>query len=734
MDLSRRAVLGGGAALGAVALTGTGAASAAAHPWGRPDKRGGPLGPLIPQGDLALPEGFSYRVIGTIGVDPLLDRPGGRVVGTTPSNLDGAGAFRHRNGVRLVRNHECRATAQVPVPLVRGTVYDDGVPSGMGGNTVVEVTSRGSLVEQWVALSGTIRNCAGGQTPWGSWLACEEDTTRAGTTVTVGGTAYTLRKDHGYTFEVFPAGPSAQIPEPITAWGRAVWEGAAIGPQRRDVYLTEDTGDGLFYRWTAPRRRVISRGIARQFGPTDGILQAAQVRRRGRPLGHYAELTKADLGASFEVVWIDGGEDRQAQQTDLRRQYPGATVHPKIEGCWSDGKGLYFTCSYASASEQAKYPAITQNQGMVFYYDYAAQRLRLVEYYELGHRFDGPDNIVVTPFGGVVIAEDGNDESHLISWTPGRGSQALALNLLNDSEWAGPVFSPDGRILFASIQSDRTYAILGPFRERLGQVTRQPSRSLPPGSADRPGAHAEAAGTCPRPRSCPAWWGCPGVAARWGCRSVARRVLRAGRPAGRRGRPALALRRVSRALRAGLPAAVPAAAAPRPEEERGGDRGDGDPASAVVVVRQQRAAGDDEQHDRGGATVPDGPLEVDRAPVVRQDQPGDEIGGGADTEQRQPDHGETHDGRAHAERLGDAGADAAEDAAGPAHHGAAVQGSEAAVQAGLRGGGGSVGSCGRRHDSSLLRPGTRRDWVQPRADPDRTLIALRRGIPVDRRR
>lgn len=474
MSLSRRSLLGAGATLGAAALTSTGAPSAFAKPPVPPHKRGALIGDLsvvTDNGKLALPRGFSAKRVTTIGVEPLRADRGGRVIGTTPSNLDGTGAFDVQQRIRLVVNHECRASADNPVPLVQGTVYDAGVPTGMGGNTVVEVEADGTFVQQWVALSGTIRNCAGGETPWGSWLSCEEDTTKAGTTVTNGaGQAYTTQKDHGYVFEVFPDSVAGQIPEPIKAWGRAVWEGAAIGPQRHDAYITEDTGGGLFYRWTAPTGTVIKAGIARQFGENDGVLQAAQLVRNGRPLVHYGELSAADLDRPYPVRWVDGGEDRQAQRSNLRSQFPGATQHPKIEGCWSDGRGLWFTLSYTNAS-QAQQFGIDTDSGMIMYYSYKDETLTLKEYYATGNPegFHGPDNITVSPFGTVMIAEDGDNPCSLISFTPVRGSQEFARDLADRGEWAGPVFGDKGRVLFGSVQSDCTYAITGPFQEVLGR-------------------------------------------------------------------------------------------------------------------------------------------------------------------------------------------------------------------------------------------------------------------------
>lgn len=151
MSISRRSLLGAGAAMGAVALAGTGSLQAFAKPPVQPLKTGGLLGDLsviTDNGQLALPEGFSAKRVTTIGVERLLDDRGGKVIGTTPSNLDGTGAFDFQQRIRLVVNHECRADATNTVPLVEGTVYDAGITTGMGGNTVVEVEADGTFVQQ----------------------------------------------------------------------------------------------------------------------------------------------------------------------------------------------------------------------------------------------------------------------------------------------------------------------------------------------------------------------------------------------------------------------------------------------------------------------------------------------------------------------------------------------------------------------------------------------------------
>lgn len=470
--LSRRALLGATASVGLVGLAGCTARPVTTPPGAGPTPPGAsatPLPVIADAGKLAIPRDVVATRVTTIGVEPLLADRGGAVLGVTPSNLDGMGAFDVPGGVRLVRNHECRADARVPVPLAEGTVYDAGVPTGMGGNTVVETTPDGTFVQQWVALSGTIRNCAGGETPWGSWLSCEEDLTKAGTKVRNGaGVEYTTEQDHGYVFEVFPDAVARQCPKPVKAWGRALWEGAAIGPRRTDAYLTEDTVGGLFYRWVAPEGTVIGPRIAEQYGAADGVLQAAQLVRDGKALVHYGELTASDLDKPYPVTWLDGGADRQARQSDLRTQYPGATVHPKIEGCWSDGRGLWIALSYVSASEAADH-GIDPDNGMLVLYDFGARTLTLKAHYPVGGEFDGPDNVTVSPWGTIVMAEDGSDPNHLIGWTPRGGSRPLARDLGKRGEWAGPCFNDSGSVLFASVQSDCTYAFTGPMGPLLGR-------------------------------------------------------------------------------------------------------------------------------------------------------------------------------------------------------------------------------------------------------------------------
>lgn len=444
---------------------------------------------------LALPRGFTYEVISEAGVTDLEDAAG-TVIGKTPGRIDGSGVFATRKGYRLVQNHEVGAGGELPVPQVPGTTYDSGVTAG--GCTVVSLDRRGRRRAEWVGLSGTLTNCAGGVTPWGSWLTCEESELRAGTVR--GG--QTLAEDHGYVFEVFPTKrPAEQVPEPIRAWGRYPHEAVVVAPGQKQVYLTEDAGapNGLVYRWTAPAGYRVRPRLARDLDGDRGRLEALVVLAPdGSVLPDLAYVTSAQIGRPFRTDWVDV-PDRQAASTPVRVQLKDGEVTraKKLEGAWGDEGGFYFDSSFAYAD--ADLPAdATRHDGQLWYYDYEDETLTLKAYFpynpllhqetpgweaalgqSLDLAFDGPDNVHVSPYGSLVLAEDGATANHLISWSETVGAQAIARNLLvleqGDqggnvySELAGPTFTPDGKLLFANIQEPgHAFVIRGPWRRYLG--------------------------------------------------------------------------------------------------------------------------------------------------------------------------------------------------------------------------------------------------------------------------
>ncbi|MFI6282831.1 alkaline phosphatase PhoX [Streptomyces sp. NPDC050988] len=482
-DFARRsAITGAGVALigsvgtlatapGALASTDTETTGDADDDADLSDRHGGAVGygPLLPdpKGVLALPAGFKYRTITYSGKTKLESGE------FTPSNHDGTATFDGPRGTTLlVNNHELkgpRANWKYPVPLTEGLVYD---PAASGGCTVVEVRPGGAVAE-WVGIAGTSTNCAGGSTPWGTWLTCEENSDRAG----VNG----MTRDHGYVFEVDPSDRRAnRNPRPLKFFGRYDHEAVVIDPKRGHAYLTEDASgpNGLFYRWTPPKGFHYGPGRFRTLADDAGVLQAPKCYDSGgRPVDDLSRATK--IGTVYGVDWVDV-PDRDAKIVDVRKQFgPGEVTRArKLEGMWWGDGGAYIVSSYAREESPV------QHDGQVWFYDPKRRTLTLKVLLGVNPdptdssadgAFDGPDNITVSPYGGLVIAEDGEGVSHLFGATDSGRTYPIARNDLNIgteeepefSEFTGVTFSPDGKTLYANIQEPGIMlAITGPWRRQ----------------------------------------------------------------------------------------------------------------------------------------------------------------------------------------------------------------------------------------------------------------------------
>ncbi|MBW8704291.1 hypothetical protein MBT84_32305 [Streptomyces sp. MBT84] len=430
------------------------------------DRHGGVgYGPLIPdpKGVLALPAGFRYRVITHSGKTKLESGA------FTPSNHDGTATFDGPRGTTLlVNNHELkgpRADWKYPVPLTEGLVYD---PAASGGCTVVEV--RHDHVAEWVGIAGTSTNCAGGSTPWGTWLTCEETEDKAGQSG--------MTKDHGYVFEVDPEDRRAnRHPRPIKALGRYAHEAVVVDPKRGHLYLTEDASgpNGLLYRWTPPEGFHHGRGRLRTLADEAGRLQAFKCFDSG---GRYVDdLSRATrIGTVYGVDWVDV-PDRDAKTVSVRSQFGAGAVTRarKLEGMWWSDGGAYIVSSYAREESPV------QHDGQVWFYDPRRRTLTLKVLLGVNPdpakdgAFDGPDNITVSPYGGLVIAEDGEGVQHLFGATDSGRTYPIARNDLNIgteeepeySEFTGVTFSPDGKTLFANIQDPGIMvAVTGPWKRQ----------------------------------------------------------------------------------------------------------------------------------------------------------------------------------------------------------------------------------------------------------------------------
>lgn len=412
-----------------------------------------------PKGMLALPKDFRYTVVTHAGVT-MLDSGE-----PTPRNHDGTGAFvKPGGGVVLVNNHEIRDPfgTELPVPHLEGLTYD---PGSAGGCTIVSTDAEGNRTGEIVGVAGTSTNCAGGVSPWGTWLTCEEIDALAGKDG--------AQKDHGYVFEVDPFDMAAnRDPQPIKALGRFEHEAVAVDPQRGHIYLTEDASkpNGMLYRWTPPSGYAAGKGALRKLGPTDGEL--AVMKASDGQGKHVSDLSVAtSVGAQYKIDWVPV-PDRDARTTPIRKQFTDADVSRarKLEGAWWDAGGAYIVSSYAREESPVAH------DGQVWFYDPATSMLTLRLIFarnpapETDGAYDGPDNIAISPYGGVILAEDGEGLQHLMGATPAGTTFPVARNDFADKtknvEFAGPVYSPDGKILFASIQEPGyMFAITGPWQQ-----------------------------------------------------------------------------------------------------------------------------------------------------------------------------------------------------------------------------------------------------------------------------
>jgi uncharacterized protein len=444
MVVSRRKFVVGS---GAAAFVSAGAISQLVASRARAATRRGfaGYGELVPDpaGLLDLPAGFRYRAFSRTG-DALA---GGNVV---PASHDGMAAFSAGPfGTLLVRNHEIEPEdveedGVTPVAAVRGATYD---PQGTGGTTTLLVSHSRQLLHHRISLAGTANNCAGGPTPWSTWLTCEE-------------IVDTFGKPHGYVFEVDPL--FGGNPVPIKAMGRFEHEAVAFA-RSGAAYLTEDAGEpfGCVYRFQ-PRRPLGGRGSLH----AGGTLSALSA------VGLTTDLSIVqEPGTLLDLKWVPvANVDPGDGDTSIREQVisAGATPIQKAEGVWTDRDGsIWFVSSYGGgpAAEDAEDRSALAHGGQIWRLDPRRNTLELVVVFAPDAPWDGPDNITAGPHGFALACSDGEDDQWLVGITEQGTTFPFAFNAFNDSEFAGATFSPDGDTLFVNMQDPGiTFAIWGPWR------------------------------------------------------------------------------------------------------------------------------------------------------------------------------------------------------------------------------------------------------------------------------
>lgn len=396
-------------------------------------------GALVPDpaGVLDLPQGFSYRVISRLG-DTMNNG------GTVPDNADGMGAFALPGGkIALVRNHEL--TPDEDGGGATGPAYDTVARSLIplpGGTTNVVLDARTLAVErQFRSLAGTIRNCAGGITPWGTWMTCEENTTRADGRI---------NQDHGYVFEV-PAAATQQVtPVPLKAMGRFNHEAAAVDPATGIVYQTEDRDDGLLYRFIPKVPGRLAEG---------GKLQALAV--EAVPDSRNWNGVGFAQGSWQNARWVDL-DNPEAPEDDLRKRGAagGALLFARGEGIHMGEGELYFACTSGGAAKLGQVFRLVPGRGG------KPDRLQLFFESTSVDQFNYGDNLTVAPNGHLIVCEDQYTDvvdNYLRGITP-QGNAYPFGRLRLQTELAGACYSPDGKVLFVNAYSPAlTLAITGPW-------------------------------------------------------------------------------------------------------------------------------------------------------------------------------------------------------------------------------------------------------------------------------
>ncbi len=402
---------------------------------------------------LALPKGFEYTVFGKKG-DKLSDH------NKTPSAHDGMAAFDFGNEIRLVRNHEV-TNSRVPIEnsAIGMRPYDE--MAGGGTTTLIIDPKTKEVVKDFVSLSGTLINCAGGRTPWGSWISCEEGT--------LGKTVITLRngrkiggfsKPHGYCFEVSASANSVVEPIPLKAMGRFVHEAVVVDAKSGIVYLTEDNRPAGFYRFLPNKKKRLAEG---------GKLQVLKVKGKD----NFNARTPPKDQSTFPVEWVTiDNPDPEEADTKSRAVLEqglakGAATFSRLEGCDIDKYGrVYFVSTDGGELKSGQiwaYEPTNLEEG----------RLRLLFESPSHKLLDMPDNVCLQPNSKLLyVCEDGDYkglgrpiDNYIKILTPSGQIAEFAKNITpskSNGEFAGATFSKDGRILFVNIQNiGVTFAIWG---------------------------------------------------------------------------------------------------------------------------------------------------------------------------------------------------------------------------------------------------------------------------------
>ena len=364
-----------------------------------------------------------------------------------PALADGMGSFMVNDKIVLVRNHELdpkngmkRGAFQDPELQIKQLGKKHYDKNSIGGTTnIVLDGSTKEVINEYLSLSGTHDNCSGGITPWGTWLTCEENINKKRAN----------RIPHGYVFEVDPKKPSLNIPLPLKNMGRFYHEAVAFD-KFQNAYLTEDRDDGLIYKFIPKKMNSLA----------EGDLFALKIRTKKDSrnwVNRNIELNKRYLAEWVRIEDVDPDDDTMRYEGMMK----GATPFSRPEGIVAGKDSLYICCTSGGPLKRGQIWKITPIN---------KKESSIELWYEVQDRvtLDMPDNIVVAPWGDLIVCEDNSKRNRLWGLNNSGIPYLIAENSYSGAEFAGVCFSPFDNTLFVNIQQRGiTLAIDGNWKKLI---------------------------------------------------------------------------------------------------------------------------------------------------------------------------------------------------------------------------------------------------------------------------